>query len=129
MSEDFTFADLIRGVRLGDEGAATQLVRLYEPEIRRVVRARLSDFRLRPVIDSMDICQSVMATFFSRAGIGEFDLDTPDRLRRLLVTMVLNRLRDYGRREQTLRRGRGARAAGAAVLEGVADDGRGPPEV
>ena len=46
-------------------------MRRYEPAIRRAVRYRLVDPRLRRVCDTMDICQSVMVSFFLSAGFGE----------------------------------------------------------
>src|SRR5262249_45610094 len=47
---------------------------------------------------SMDICQSVLGNFFVRAAAGQFDLEDPQQLLRLLVTMARNRLRDHARR-------------------------------
>jgi hypothetical protein len=81
------YAEFVRRIREGDEHAAEELVRLYEPEIRLEVRGclRLRNPALRRVFDSMDICQSVLASFFTRAAIGEFDLDEPSQLIRLLV--------------------------------------------
>ncbi len=88
------YSTFIRRVREGDDRAAEELVRLYEPEIRLEVRGwlRLRDPRLRRVFDSTDICQSVLAQFFVRAAIGEFDLDEPTQLIRLLVGMARNKL-------------------------------------
>jgi RNA polymerase sigma-70 factor (ECF subfamily) len=40
------FPDLIRRVRDGDQDAAAELVKHYEPYIRRAVRFRLADARL-----------------------------------------------------------------------------------
>src|SRR5262245_914953 len=51
MSDDASFQDLIRRVRGGDDAAAAELVRRYEPAIRRVVRLRLTDARLRRAFD------------------------------------------------------------------------------
>ena len=68
---DESFTDLISRVRGGDEHAATDLVRRYEPEIRREVRFLLRDPFLRRSFDSMDICQSVMGSFFLRAALGD----------------------------------------------------------
>ena len=68
--------------------AAAELVRHYEPAIRRAVRVRLVDTRLNRLLDSMDICQSVMASFFVRAALGQYELNTPDQLLRLLATMT-----------------------------------------
>src|SRR5205823_710756 len=86
MSEDAEFRDLIRRVRAGEEAAAFELVRQYEPEIRRAVRIRLNDPHMHRVLDSMDICQSVLANFFTRAAAGQFDLEQPAQLLKLLVT-------------------------------------------
>jgi RNA polymerase sigma-70 factor (ECF subfamily) len=89
-----TFAELVARLRRGDADAAAEVVRRYESEIRRAIRLRLTDTRLRRVLDSMDICQSVMANFFVRAAAGQFDLERPDQLLRLLVVMARNKLRD-----------------------------------
>src|SRR5437016_2617937 len=78
MTEANAFQDLIRRVRAGDPEAATALVRRYEPAIRRIVRLRLRDRRLRRSFDSLDICQSVLHSFFARAALGQFDLHRPE---------------------------------------------------
>jgi RNA polymerase sigma-70 factor (ECF subfamily) len=92
------FRQLVERVRLGERDAAAELVRLYEPEIRRSIRVRLTDPRLRRVIDSLDVCQSVLANFFVRVSLGEFDLDQPSDLIRLLVAMVRHKVVDQTRR-------------------------------
>lgn len=115
------FADLIRRVRAGEEDAAALLVRQYEPQIRRVVRLRLTDPRLRRVLDSMDICQSVLANFFIRAAAGQFDLEKPEQLLKLLVTMARNKLLNQAQKHQAQRRDqRRLQAAGSAALEEIA---------
>ncbi len=104
------YTEFIRRVRGGDDRAAEELVRRYEPEIRMEVRGwlRLRDPRLRRVFDSTDICQSVLAQFFVRAAIGDFDLDEPTQLIRLLVGMARNKLseevRHHHRQRRDLRR-------------------------
>ena len=77
MADDNTFADFLRRVRAGDEQAAAELVRRYESAVRVEVRMRLADSRLRRVLDSMDLCQSVLASFFIRAAAGQYDLERP----------------------------------------------------
>jgi RNA polymerase sigma-70 factor (ECF subfamily) len=99
-----TFPDLIMRVRAGDEQAATDLVRRYEPEIRREVRFLLRDPFLRRSFDSMDICQSVMGSFFLRAALGEYDLGRPEDLVRLLISMTRNKVVDATRRQRAQRR-------------------------
>jgi RNA polymerase sigma-70 factor (ECF subfamily) len=92
MSDENFIADLIRRLRAGDPRAAEELVREYEPAIRMEVRCRLRDRRLRRAFDSMDVCQSVLASFFVRAAAGAYDLDQPDQLRKLLVGMARKKL-------------------------------------
>jgi len=101
---DTTFADLISRVRAGDERAAADLVRRYEPEIRREVRFLLRDPFLRRSFDSMDICQSVMGSFFLRAALGEYDINQPQDLIRLLISMTRNKVVDATRRQRAQRR-------------------------
>ena len=57
------------------------------------LRCRLA--RLRRVLDSVDVCQSVLANFFVRVAAGQFDLDQPEQLLRLLATMARNRILDH----------------------------------
>jgi RNA polymerase sigma factor (sigma-70 family) len=104
MADDLTFDDLILRVRQGDEAAASQLVRRYEPAIRRAVRFRLTDPRLRRTCDSLDVCQSVLASFFVRVASGQYDLETPDQLLRLLTTMARNKLLNQARQQHAARR-------------------------
>jgi RNA polymerase sigma-70 factor (ECF subfamily) len=115
-SERNVFRDLITRVRAGDEEAARELVRLYEPTIRRTVRVRLVDPRLRRLLDSMDVCQSVFGSFFVRAALGQYDLEDPQQLLKLLVSMSRKKLIDYERRERAARRDV-RRDRGAAAIE------------
>ncbi len=112
MPDDAGFGELLGRVRHGDESACADLVRLYEPEVRRFVRYRLNAPRLRRLLDSADICQSVFAKFFVRLAGGDFDLQSPRQLQRLLVTMAANKLLDHARRQGTARRGGGTAAGG-----------------
>src|SRR5262245_38308506 len=104
MSDAVAFADFIQRIRAGDDQAAEELVRRYEPLIRREVRLRIEDERLNRAFDSMDVCQSVLASFFVRAATGEYDLDEPQHLVRLLVTMARNKLASRARLEHRQRR-------------------------
>src|SRR5437762_9623891 len=93
-----TFDELIRRVRAGDQDAATLLVQRYEPAIRRAVRFRLADARLGTLLDSMDICQSVLASCFIRAPSGQYELRTPGQLLKLLTAMARNKLTSQARK-------------------------------
>jgi RNA polymerase sigma-70 factor (ECF subfamily) len=107
MDEKHDFLTLISRVRAGDDAAATELVDRYLPAVRRILRLKLRESPLRHVLDSMDVCQGVFASFFIRAASGQYDLDHPGQLLRLLVGMARNKLisesRTYyvARREQT----------------------------
>jgi len=101
---DNTFNEQISRIRAGDERAAADLVKRYEPEIRREVRFLLRDPFLRRSFDSMDICQSVMGSFFLRAALGEYDINQPQDLIRLLISMTRNKVVDATRRQRAQRR-------------------------
>ena len=96
--------ELIRRVRDGDGRAASEFVQRDEAVIRCAARVRLFDSRLRSVFDSMDICQSVLASFFARAAQGQYELEEPEHLLKLLVSMARHKVADQVRREQADRR-------------------------
>jgi RNA polymerase sigma factor (sigma-70 family) len=104
MVEAPPFEELIRRVRAGDQDAAAVLVKRYEPAIRRAVHFRLADARLGTLLDSMDICQSVLASFFVRVAIGQYQLETPEQLLKLLTVMARNKLTSQARRQHAQRR-------------------------
>jgi RNA polymerase sigma factor (sigma-70 family) len=104
MSDSASFQELLQRVRAGDQDAARELVRRYEPAIRRAVRFRLAGSRLGRLLDSMDICQSVLASFFVRAAAGQYDIEQPEHLLKLLVAMARNKLALQARAQQRQRR-------------------------
>ena len=130
MTDSQSFADLLQCVRAGDQDAATRLVREFEPELRRTVRVRLTDPRLRRFVDSADICQSVLANFFVRVRVGEFDLSQPDQLLHLLLTMARNKVLDKARRQQADKRDqRRIEADPSAALDAVPGPAHEPPRI
>jgi RNA polymerase sigma-70 factor (ECF subfamily) len=122
---DPSFDEFIRRIRAGDECAAVELLRRYEPAIRRTVRVRLRDPKLRRVIESADICQSVFASFFVRTALGQYDLESPDQLLRLLAAIARNKLAGEANREHAARRDP-RRINPAIVLENRAASGKSP---
>jgi RNA polymerase sigma-70 factor (ECF subfamily) len=104
MAQSSEFADFIRRIRAGDDQAARELVERYEPVIRRQVRVGLRDPRLARRFDCTDVCQSVMASFFVRAAAGQYDLEQPDQLLRLLIVMARHKLAKQVRRHRADRR-------------------------
>ena len=128
MTDENQFQELIRRVRAGDANAASELVRSYEPAIRRAARIRLVDARLGRVLDSMDICQSVLASFFVRAALGQYELDKPGQLLKLLATMARNKLADHARQEKAGRRDNRRVEAGTAEDRQIAAAGSTPSQ-
>jgi ECF sigma factor len=101
-------AGLLSRVSHGDEEAAQLLVERYESAIRVAVRTNLSDPRLRRQFDSLDVCQSVLASFFLHLDAGAYDLSVPAQLSALLAKMAQNkvrmRARDQFRQRRDVRR-------------------------
>lgn len=120
--EPETFRSLLRRVRAGDAQAAVELVRAYEPSLRRQIRIQLTDPRLRRLMDSLDVCQSVLGNFFFRVLSGEFDLESPSQLAGLLATMARNRILNHAREQYARRRdARRVLTNGEGALLKVAD--------
>ena len=129
MAESNEFAEFIQRIRAGDPAAATELVRRFEPLIRREIRLRLSDKRLHRGFDSEDVCQSVMASFFLRTAAGQYDLDRPEQLAGLLVQMARNKLASNARAQNAARRDHRRVEAGSAAMAGVAAQAPTPSQV
>ena len=100
------FRDLMNRVEAGDPEAAAELIRHYEPEIRLEVRVRLrvQDGRVRRLLDSMDITQSVLASFFTGVASGRFAPQHPQQLLGLLIAMARNKLLNQVRYQRRQRR-------------------------
>ncbi len=126
MSEENPFRDFIARIRAGDQAAASELIARYEPTLRRVARLRLYDPRLRRAFDSTDVSQSVFASFFARAARGQYRLDSPEQLLKLLWMMCRKKVVDRARVERAACRDyRRTRRAGPR-LAGLVADGASP---
>jgi len=104
MAAAFSFKELLARARAGQADAVNELVEHYEPALRRAVRFRLAGSRLARFLDSMDICQSVLASFFLRASAGRYDIEEPQQLMKLLAAMARNKLAFQARAQQRQRR-------------------------
>src|SRR5438270_7784552 len=104
MLDPIAFTTFVERLRAGDEQAAAELVRQYEPLIRREVRLHLEDRHLSRLFDSLDISQAVLLSFFVRSAAGQYDLERPEQLLNLLVAMTRNKLASAARREHRQRR-------------------------
>lgn len=122
------FAELIRRVRDRDEDAAQELVRRYESAIRRVIRIRLRDANLRRLLDSTDICQSVLASFFIRTALGQYEVDSPEELLNLLTAIARNKLSNQANRLRSQKRDVRRDAASGDATPQVPDSASDPSE-
>jgi len=129
MNDPANFAELLRRAQARDNAAAAELIRRYEPTVRRAIRVRLFDIRLRRVFDSMDICQSVMGNFFECLSRGKYPLETSEQLLKLLVTMAHNKLTDQVRRQQAKRRDNRQLAPLGTEVDNVAAPGPTPSRI
>jgi RNA polymerase sigma factor (sigma-70 family) len=106
MADSAPLTELLRRIRDGDSDAATEFVQRYEPAIRRSVRLRLGG-RMASIFDSVDVSQSVFGSFFLRIAGGQFKLETPDEVLKLLATMARRRVAYQVRRQTTQKRDMG----------------------
>jgi RNA polymerase sigma factor (sigma-70 family) len=129
LDEHPSFVQLMQRVRGGEMDAAEALVRHYEPVIRRAIRVRLVNPALRRTLDSVDICQSVMGSFFVRAALGQYDLDSPEQLAGLLIKLARNKVADAARRQQAEKRDQRRIKDEASAVERLVDDHESPSQV
>lgn len=104
---DANFAALLDRVRQGDQIAASDLVHQYEPVVRQAIRAWLrkcSFISLHRLLDSTDICQSVLIQFFEKVNADQLNLEGPSHLKNLLLIMARSRVVHHLRSNQIRRR-------------------------
>jgi RNA polymerase sigma factor (sigma-70 family) len=94
--------ELLDGIRAGDEAAAAEFFRTYEPHVRRVVRGRLragaGATAARRVSDSSDLCQVVLASFMVGSALGRYEINDSEAARKLLARIAMNKVIDLRRR-------------------------------
>jgi RNA polymerase sigma factor (sigma-70 family) len=128
MEENPSFVDLIKRVRAGEMDAAEKLVRNFEPTVRRAIRVRMVNPALRRAVDSIDICQSVMGSFFVRAALGQYELDSPEQLAGLLIRLARNKVASAARREHAGQRDNRRLQADASAVDRLAADDESPSQ-
>jgi RNA polymerase sigma factor (sigma-70 family) len=94
------FEELLERVRAGDEAAAAEMFETYRPAVKRVVAAIMRVESITHVADPSDIYQSVMASFFIRAALGQYDISGPAQLTALLTRIAKNKVADLARRPE-----------------------------
>jgi RNA polymerase sigma factor (sigma-70 family) len=73
------------------------LFRTYEPHVKSLVRSLMRISTVRRLADPSDVCQSVMASFFIRAALGQYDISGPEQLIALLKRIARNKVVDLAR--------------------------------
>jgi DNA-directed RNA polymerase specialized sigma24 family protein len=91
------FSSLIARIRCGDDQAATELVQRFEQPVMRAVRARLG-IRMRRLLDSMDVIQSVNRSLLIGLRNEKFDLANPNQLIGLAVVLVQRKVARHWRK-------------------------------
>jgi RNA polymerase sigma-70 factor (ECF subfamily) len=108
MAEADEFHDLIRRVRSGDQDAAADLVREFEPCVLRYarfqMRRRSNHDGLVAQFGASDICQSVLQSFFAGLKSGRYRLSRPRDLEKLLCTMARLHIASKGRKASVILR-------------------------
>jgi RNA polymerase sigma-70 factor (ECF subfamily) len=97
------FASLIARARLGEEEAIARLVREYEPEVRMAARALLGS-ALRPLLDSLDLVQSVHQSLIVGLRNDKYQLTRPEQLLGLALTLVRRKVARHWRKIQRQQR-------------------------
>ena len=101
-----TLEELLDRVAQGDQQASAMLVQFYEPAIRRVIRLRLANLPLKSIVDSEDVCQSVMASFLLNVQDGRYQLENEKQLMGLLLAMARSKVAAQLRFHQATKRDR-----------------------
>jgi RNA polymerase sigma factor (sigma-70 family) len=133
MLDPTTFRDLLGRTQRGDQAAAFELVREYEPLVLRAARAQLLGVRLGTALEASDVSQTVFFRFFVRLAQGGLALAEPADLLNLLHVMTRNHVLDEVRKRKTQRRNRRQEPQPARdepdVLEAVAAPGGTPSSI
>src|SRR5437588_6753986 len=89
--------DVVEQVQEGDPRGAEAVFHRYALRLAALAEGHLSR-RLAGRVGGEDVVQSVFRTFFRRCARGEFRVDSPGQLWRLLVTLTLRKARAQARR-------------------------------
>jgi DNA-directed RNA polymerase specialized sigma24 family protein len=87
-------------LRSGDQDEVERLLRRLEPSLRRVIRMRLVDDRLRRVVDTSDVFQSLMKDFLSQQRRDGSPREISAGLYAYLAAAVHHKVRTRERKER-----------------------------
>jgi RNA polymerase sigma-70 factor (ECF subfamily) len=119
--------ELLERLNVGDEAAAEQVFRIYEPYLRIIVRRQIRP-PLRAKFDSMDVVQSVWADVLE--GVRDAGWHFADRaqLQAFLARLARNRFLDRCRKHNRAL-GREEPLTSASPAEAIASDSPRPSEI
>jgi RNA polymerase sigma factor (sigma-70 family) len=120
-SSDSELPGFLIRIKDGDEDAARELLRRYEPEVRLVVRRQLPRL-LRSRFDSLDFLQSVWGSFFRKVRTGPAEFEDSRHLVAFLARAAKNKVIDEYRRA-------GSRKADMSREESLWGEGDRPKEL
>ncbi len=113
----------------GDQQASAKLLQQLQPVIRRAVRVHLPPTDpLRRLFDSLDISQSVLMNFLTKARVGAIGFRSSEELRSLLRQMASQKMIDKNRSAEAECRDH-RREVGDAALSNVLQPGLRPDEI
>jgi RNA polymerase sigma factor (sigma-70 family) len=114
--------ELLRRIQAGDDAAAAEFFRTYEPHVRRVVRARMRIPGMRRVSDSSDLCQVVLASFLVGSAVGRYNVEDTEAMKKLLARIAANRVIDLARKPEFRKPAVAVAGAGGTGVEVVAPE-------
>ncbi len=131
MEQERNFQELITGVRAGDQTAITEIYDRYKEYIKRVANTKLLSTRMRTLYQSDDIVQTVMKSFLIRFGApgNQWQLDTPEKLIGLLMTMANNKIADKSRELSSAKSGGGVEPRSIDAIADPSDQKPTPDDI
>jgi RNA polymerase sigma factor (sigma-70 family) len=93
-------ADFLAVLRGSDPQLIDDLMRRIDPFLRRVIRLRLLDGRVRHAVDTTDILQSLLKDFLRRKGVEASSTSEPFALEAWLAAGVRNKVVSRLRKER-----------------------------
>lgn len=99
MDHDERLRSLLLRMRQGDAEAFNELYAHYHSELARFIRIRLLDGKVGRYLSESDIFQSVFVRLYVKVIAGQYILETPEDLERLLRRMIGNRIIDAKRKK------------------------------
>ena len=94
------YHEFLAVLRSGDRQAVEELLRQLDPFLRRIIRLRLIDGRLRHVTDTTDILQSLLKNFLSQRQKDHLPAPGADGLYAYLAAAVHHKIQTRARKER-----------------------------